>query len=89
MCGKTAHYAVVLPSATHLSVAEGLRDEGEDTVVTMVKGIGRLLVSAANLPIEISAGANSGCGFSLSNPREGRKLPSVRDANGEIIKADT
>lgn len=36
MCGFSAHYAVVLPSATHLSVAEGLRDEGEDTVVTMV-----------------------------------------------------
>ena len=29
-------------------------------------------VSAANLLLEISAGAVSGCGFSLSNPREGR-----------------
>ena len=47
-------------------------------------GIGQRLVSAANLRIEISAGAVSGCGFSLSNPREGRLLPSVRDANGEF-----
>ena len=39
-------------------------------------------VSAANLLLESSAGADSGCGFSLSNPREGRKLPSERDANG-------
>ena len=39
---------------------------------------------AANLRIEISAGAVSGCGFSLSSPREGRILPSVRDANGEF-----
>ena len=32
MCGFSAHYAVVPP----LCDAEGLRDEGEDTVVTMV-----------------------------------------------------
>ena len=50
--------------------------------LTLVGGIGQRLVSAANLPIEISAGALVGCGFSLSNPREGRKLPSERDANG-------
>ena len=39
---------------------------------------------AANLRIEISAGALVGCGFSLSRPREGRQLPSERDANGEF-----
>ena len=80
MCGKTAHYAVVLPSATQRGF------------VTMVKipssrwfrGIGRRLVPADNLHILFSAGAGSGCGFSLSNPREGRQLPSVRDANGGI-----
>ena len=50
--------------------------------LTVVGGIGQRLVSAANLLLEISAGANSGCGFSLSRPREGRILPSVRDAKG-------
>ena len=40
---------------------------------------------AANLLLEISAGAMSGCGFSLSRPREGRQLPSERTANGGII----
>ena len=39
---------------------------------------------AANLLLKISAGASSGCGFSLSNPREGRLLPSERTANGGI-----
>ena len=39
---------------------------------------------AANLLLESSAGANSGCGFSLSNPREGSQLPSERNANGGI-----
>lgn len=34
MCGKTAHYAVVLSCA--LPRAQGLRCDGEDTVVTMV-----------------------------------------------------
>ena len=52
----------------------------------VVGGIGQRLVSAANLLLESSAGANSGCGFSLSNPREGRLLPSVRDANGGNLK---
>ena len=52
--------------------------------LTVVGGSGQRPVSAANLPIEISAGADSGCGFSLSNPREGRLLPSVRDAKGGI-----
>ncbi len=36
MCGFSAHYAVALPFATHLSVAGGLRDEDEDSLVTMV-----------------------------------------------------
>ena len=90
MCGKTAHYAVVLPSATLRCAAGG----GFVTRVKIpssrwFKGIGRRLVPAANLHIEISAGADSGCGFSLSNPREGRILPSDRDANGGIKKADT
>ena len=40
--------------------------------LTVVGGIGQRLVSAANLRIEISAGALVGCGFSLSRPREGR-----------------
>ena len=40
---------------------------------------------AANLRIEISAGAKSGCGFSLSRPMEGRQLPSERDAKGGIF----
>ena len=53
--------------------------------LTVVDRSGQRLVSAANLLLEISAGANSGCGFSLSNPREGRQLPSERDANGGII----
>ena len=42
-------------------------------------------VPAANLLLESSAGADSGCGFSLSRPREGRQLPSVRDANGGAV----
>ena len=50
--------------------------------LAVVDKIGQRLVSAANLLLEISAGANSGCGFSLSRPREGRKLPSERDENG-------
>ena len=41
--------------------------------LTVVGGIGQRLVSAANLLLEISAGALVGCGFSLSNPREGRR----------------
>ena len=53
--------------------------------LTVVGGIGQRLVSAANLLLEISAGASSGCGFSLSRPREGRKLPSERDAKGGIL----
>ena len=48
------------------------------------EGIGRRLVSAANLLLEISAGALVGCGFSLSRPREGRLLPSERAANGGV-----
>ena len=40
---------------------------------------------AANLLLEISAGAVSGCGFSLSSPMEGRQLPSEKAANGGII----
>ena len=56
--------------------------------LTVVGGIGQRLVSAANIPIEISAGAKSGCGFSLSRPREGRLLPSDRDANGGILEAE-
>ena len=89
MCGKTAHYAVVLPSATHLSVAEDFVTRVKIPSSRWFKGIGRRLVPAANLHIESSAGADSGCGFSLSNPREGRILPSDRDANGGIKKADT
>ena len=54
--------------------------------LTLVGGIGQRLVSAANLLLEISAGALVGCGFSLSRPREGRQLPSVKDANGGILK---
>ena len=54
--------------------------------LTVVDRIGQRLVSAANLRIEISAGAVSGCDFSLSRPREGRQLPSVKDANGGILK---
>ena len=53
--------------------------------LTVIGGIGQRLVSAANLLLESSAGANSGCGFSLSRPREGRILPSVRDAKGVIL----
>ena len=53
--------------------------------LTVVGGIGQRLVSAANLLLESSAGASSGCGFSLSRPREGRQLPSDRDANGGIL----
>ena len=49
------------------------------------EGIGRRLVSAANLLLEFSAGAVSGCGFSLSRPREGSQLPSERTANGGIF----
>ena len=41
-------------------------------------------VPAANLRIESSAVALVGCGFSLSRPREGRPLPSERDANGGV-----
>ena len=40
---------------------------------------------ADNLLLESSAGADSGCGFSLSRPREGSQLPSERTANGGII----
>ena len=54
--------------------------------LTVIGGIGRQLVSAANLLLEFSAGAKSGCGFSLSRPREGRLLPSERTANGGNLK---
>ena len=54
--------------------------------LTVIGGIGRQLVSAANLLLEFSAGAVSGCGFSLSRPREGRLLPSERTANGGNLK---
>ena len=50
-----------------------------------VRGCEQRLVPAVTFLLGISAGALVGCGFSLSNPREGRKLPSVRDANGGII----
>ena len=76
-----------------LQCADFLTSESEEEQVrgakmqplTVVGGIGQRLVSAANLRIESSAGAKSGCGFSLSRPREGRLLPSVRDANGGIL----
>ena len=53
--------------------------------LTVIDRSGQRLVSAANLLIGISAGAKSGCGFSLSRPREGRLLPSERDAKGGIF----
>ena len=85
MCGFSAHYAVVPPSATQRGFVTRVKIPSS----RWFKGIGRRLVPAANLHIESSAGADSGCGFSLSNPREGRILPSDRDANGGIKKADT
>ncbi len=54
--------------------------------LTVIGGIGQRLVSAANLLLEFSAGALVGCGFSLSRPREGRLLPSERDAKGGNLK---
>jgi len=39
---------------------------------------------AANLRIEISAGAVSGCGFSLSSPREGRNCRPKGMRTGEF-----
>ena len=36
MCGFSAHYAVVLPLRHILASQRGLRDEGEDSLVTMV-----------------------------------------------------
>ena len=63
-----------------LQCADFLTSESEEEQVrgakmqplTVVGGIGQRLVSAANLLLESSAGASSGCGFSLSRPREGR-----------------
>ena len=45
------------------------------------------LATAVTLPIfflRSQQTRTSGCGFSLSSPREGRLLPSERDANGGI-----
>ena len=54
--------------------------------LTVVGGIGQRLVSAANLRIEISAGASSGCGFSLSRPREGRNCRPKGMRTGEFLR---
>ena len=76
-----------------LQCADFLTSESEEEHVrgakmqplTAVGGIGQRLVSAANLHIEISAGANSGCGFSLSKPREGRNCRPKGMRTGELV----
>ena len=51
-----------------LQCADILTSGGEEMIKEGLAGGG----DADNLPIENSAGADSGCGFSLSRPREGR-----------------
>ena len=50
---------------------------------------GRDWSAAVTLPIfflRVQQARPSGCGFSLSRPREGRLLPSERTANGGNLK---
>ena len=78
-----------------LQCADFLTSESEEEHVrgakmqplTVAGGIGQRLP----LPIfvlRVQQARPSGCGFSLSNPREGRLLPSERDANGGIGSRD-
>ena len=52
--------------------------------LTVVGGIGQRLVSAANLPIGSSAGADKRLRLFPEQPEGGQALPSERDANGGI-----
>ena len=53
--------------------------------ITVLGGSGQRLVSAANLPIEISAGAPKRLRLFPEQPEGGQGLPSERDANGGIL----
>ena len=48
-------------------------------------GIGQRLCPLPIFLLKFQQARPSGCDFSLSRPREGRQLPSVRDANGGIF----
>ena len=52
--------------------------------LTVVGGIGQRLVSAANLLLEISAGAPKRLRLFPEQTEGGQALPSERDANGGI-----
>ena len=76
-----------------LQCADFLTSESEEEQVrgakmhplTLVGGIGQRLCPLPIFVLSFQQARPSGCGFSLSNPREGRQLPSVRDANGGIL----
>ena len=53
--------------------------------LTVVGGIGQRLCPLPIFLLGFQQARPSGCGFSLSRPREGRKLPSERDAKGGIV----
>ena len=73
MCGKTAHYAVVLPSASQRGFVTRVKIPSS----RWFKGIGRRLVSAANLLLEISAGAPKRLRLFPEQP-EGGQAAAVR-----------
>ena len=52
--------------------------------LTVIGGSGQRLCPLPIFLLKSQQARPSGCGFSLSNPREGRQLPSERDANGGI-----